>query len=272
MPLVEQTLFGESNKPAEAIERIKHFEGTALQLSPDGYYVAFSGGKDSIVVLDLVRRAGVAHKAHFHLTTVDPPELLSYIRVHYPDVTRERPRYSMYQLIKKNLMPPTRTARYCCRELKERGGSDSMVITGVRWAESIRRKGRRLVEQCNRVARKMYLHPIIEWSDDEVWEYIRSRQLPYCSLYDEGLKRIGCVGCPMSPRNMPEQFKRWPRFARMYKHAFTEIVKARQSSGKLDEWDSAHPTLSNQWRTAEGLWQWWLSGQQSQSEDAGLFE
>ncbi len=97
-----------------AIARIREF------CPPEGYYVAFSGGKDSIVVKDLVLRAGVKHELHFNLTTVDPPELFRYIRTHHPDVIWHRPEKTMWQLIVERRMPPTRKVRYCCEELKEK--------------------------------------------------------------------------------------------------------------------------------------------------------
>ena len=79
-----------------AIDRIQMFEGAAISMSPDGYYVAFSGGKDSIVMLDLVRRAKVRHTVNYHITTVDPPELVYYIRKNYPGIRWNRPLYTMW--------------------------------------------------------------------------------------------------------------------------------------------------------------------------------
>lgn len=83
--LIENTLFGTRDKVAEAIQRLKSFE------PEDGYYVAFGGGKDSIVVLDLVKRSGVKYDAHYTITSVDPPELIRYIRKHHPDVAMDFP-------------------------------------------------------------------------------------------------------------------------------------------------------------------------------------
>lgn len=189
--LIENTLFGVRDKVQTAIDRIKEF------CPPEGYYVAFSGGKDSTVVLDLVKRAGVKYDAHYNRTTVDPPELVRFIREQYPDVEERKPEMNMWQLIPKKRMPPTRTVRYCCQYLKEGGGAGRTVITGVRWAESTKRSKRRMVEVCNKNASKIHLHPIIDWSEYDVWTYIRSNNLPYCSLYDKGYKRLGCIGCPL---------------------------------------------------------------------------
>lgn len=140
--LKEQTLFGEIDKVDLAIRRIK------LHEPPEGYYVAFSGGKDSCVILDLVKRAGVKFSAHLNITTVDPPEVLKFVRQNYPEVTMEKPKISMKKLIEKKGILPTRLARYCCAEFKERGGIGRFVVTGVRHAESVRRRKWKLIEPC----------------------------------------------------------------------------------------------------------------------------
>ena len=132
--LVEETLFGTHDKVQIAIDRLRTFEPT------EGYYLAFSGGKDSQAVYHLCREAGVKFDAHYSLTTVDPPEVIYFMREHYPDVAVEHPGITMWDLIVKKGMPPTRIVRYCCDRLKERGGQGRFVITGVRWAESSRRK------------------------------------------------------------------------------------------------------------------------------------
>ena len=141
--LKEMTLYGEVDKVKVAINRLK------LHEPPEGYYVAFSGGKDSCVVLDLCKRAGVKYDAHYSVTTVDPPELIYFIRRYYPDAweNRMRPETSMWKLIPKKRMPPTQLVRYCCKYFKENGGG-RFVVTGVRHQESAKRAKRKLVETC----------------------------------------------------------------------------------------------------------------------------
>lgn len=136
MALIENTLFGVEDKVALSIQALQSFE------PPEGYYVAFSGGKDSVVIKKLCDLAGVKYDVHYSVTSVDPPELVSFIKKHYPDVQRDIPRDSdgnvltMWNLIPRKLMPPTRMVRYCCADLKETGGYGRFVVTGVRWAES----------------------------------------------------------------------------------------------------------------------------------------
>lgn len=142
-------------KEKRAIDYLRTFEPES-----ESYYLCYSGGKDSDCIRILAELAGVNHEVHHNLTTVDVPETVQYIRaimseygerqlikteterfyrygdkgfIHLPELT-------MWELIVKKKMPPTRLARYCCEALKERGGKGRIKITGVRWAESRNRK------------------------------------------------------------------------------------------------------------------------------------
>ena len=256
-----------------ALKRIETFQ------RPEGLYLAFSGGKDSVVCKRLLDMAGVKYDAHYRVTSVDPPELVRFIRDTYPDVERDVPRddagkpITMWNLIPRKLMPPTRLVRYCCEELKETGGEGRMTVTGVRWAESKNREdnqgvvtimsrsvhkeldgntdfrptrqggvmlmndndeNRKLVEFCYR-RHKTTLNPIIDWTDAEVWRFIRQERIPYCCLYDEGFHRLGCIGCPMATRRGRSiEFARWPKYLTAYLHAFERMIREREKRGKLD--------------------------------------
>ena len=113
----------------------------------EGYYLAFSGGKDSQCIYHLAKMAGVKFDAHYNVTSVYPPELIYFIREHYPDLIFDYPidkdgkRITMWNLIVKHKMPPTRLARYCCKSLKESQGKGRIAVTGVRWAAKKVKKG-----------------------------------------------------------------------------------------------------------------------------------
>lgn len=244
-----QTLFG--NMDQIAIERLRTFESNALAKRDDGYYVAYSGGKDSDVILDLVRRSGVKYTAHYHVTTCDPPELIKHIKTQN-DVVFDKPEITMWALIKKKHGPPLRSRRFCCEHLKERGGIDAIVVTGIRWEESTQRKKRRMIETCYKHKEKRFLNVIIDWSTTDVWSYLRGRNISYCSLYDEGFKRLGCVLCPMS-RDTERDIQRWPRIAKLWERA----IKA-----------TFNPEISS-FETAEELWLWWLDRDSHKKKEDG---
>lgn len=242
-------------KDDEALERIKYL------FPPEGYYVAYSGGKDSTVILDLIRRSGVPYDAHYNLTTVDPPELVAHVRKQ-PDVEIHHPAESMWALIVRNGMPPTQLVRYCCRLLKERGGEGRTVVTGVRWAESPRRAKRQMVETCYQDGTRHYLHPVIDWSHEDVWAYIRDRGLPYCSLYDEGHKRLGCILCPLaSKRKRLREAERWPQYKQAYLNTFERMLAERERKGK-----------KTQWKDADDVYRWWLDLREADEYQLGMFE
>lgn len=122
-----------TEKEKIAIERLKAFEPES-----EPYYLCYSGGKDSDTIRILASLAGVKHDIVNNHTTVDAPETVRYIRT-IPNVQIMMPEKTMWQLIEERLMPPTRLVRYCCSELKERGGKGRKKVTGVRWAESASR-------------------------------------------------------------------------------------------------------------------------------------
>jgi phosphoadenosine phosphosulfate reductase len=240
--LVYHDLFaGRISKIDKAIERIKFHE------PPEGYYLAFSGGKDSIVIKRLADIAGVKYDAHFNLTTIDPPELVHFIKKYHPDVVIERPKIPLTEMmIKKGF--PMRNQRWCCEIYKERTAKNRIVLTGVRWAESFRRAKRSMIESCYK-RKKTYLHPIIDWTDADVWDFIKKENIPYCSLYDEGFKRIGCVLCPLASGNMAKEAKRWPKIAQRLEKTFIKIYNHKKAQGK----DSI-----SRWKDGKEMFLWWL--------------
>ena len=131
----------------------------------------------------------------------------------------------MYQLIIKNKIPPLRQMRYCCSELKERGGNGRFKVTGIRAEESPRRAKRPQLEKSHD-GKTTFLHIIKDWSEADIWQYIRENNLPYCSLYDEGFKRIGCVLCPFqSGANTKRDLERFPAIADYCRRACRKSFK-----------------------------------------------
>ena len=245
---MRRTLLDKETMDEVAIKRLQEYEQMALDMHPDGFYLAYSGGKDSDVILNLARRSGVKFTAHHNLTTCDPPEVVYHIRKQ-PEVIIKKPKLSMWALIRKKGMPPRRNARFCCQEIKETGGKGRVVVTGVRWGESARRSKRQMVEACYRTGNKKYFHPIIDWPTSAVWEYIRERKIEYCCLYDPpyNQRRVGCVLCPLI-RDVERQMELWPAIGRAWERA----VKATYDPKKIEDRGGFV------FQTAEEFWQWWL--------------
>jgi len=238
MALIEHDLFrGRIDKVQIAIDRMKMFE------PPEGYYLAYSGGKDSDTILALAKMAGVKFDAHYN-RAVEPPEVYWHVKKH-PEVKIHLPKETMWQLIRRKHCPPLRQARFCCEFLKESSGGGRFVLTGVRAEESVMRAKRKMVDNCLKDGGKRYLHPIIDWSAKDVWQFLRQNNVEYCRLYDEGFKRIGCVLCPCSSRRDIEAL-RWPKIREAYKRAM------ERGGCKL--------TIER-----------WLSTYKGKTEDGGLF-
>lgn len=115
----------------------------------DGFYLAFSGGKDSQCLYHVAQLAGVPFKAHFSPTTVDPPQLIRFIRANYKDVQFEKVSKTIYQVAVEKTILPTMRVRWCCAEFKEQAGRGRVTLVGVRHQESAKRANRGEVEVTN---------------------------------------------------------------------------------------------------------------------------
>lgn len=204
----------------QAIERIRKFAKIAKAMKFE-IAVGFSGGKDSCVVYDLCKRSGVPFKAYFN-HTFESCTTLRFIRENYPEVIWRRDhKYGFIQNIRvnhKGFLPTVQSA-YCCKDYKHNPKYvDECSIVGVRKAESQKRKSLTAIgvknktllnknkaliddyfeEHCQRVgtASVIQLKPIIDWTDDDVWNYIHAHGIPVNPEYMQGRKRVGCIVCP----------------------------------------------------------------------------
>jgi len=112
-------------------------------------------------------------------------------------------------------------------------------------------ESRKLIEQCYQKGR-VTVNPIVEWSDADVWDFIRDQHLPVCSLYGEGFTRIGCIGCPMArPKKRLEEFARFPQYARLYRRAIEKyLARIKEKGTPLPEcWGDG---------SVNDVWHWWL--------------
>lgn len=276
------------DKEKTAIIRLQEASQMSLALYGLPLVITISGGKDSSVCLELAKRSGIPFEVLHNHTTADAPETVYFVRedmkrleetgvscaINYPSYKGKR--ISMWDLIPQKLMPPTRLVRYCCDILKEGGGKGRFIVTGVRWAESAKRaknrgvleilhrdkekkiilnndndEDRRLFETCA-LKGKRVCNPIIDWSDDDVWDYIRGNRIEINPLYQEGFKRVGCVGCPMTgTKSRQFEFARYPKFRDMYIRAFDKMLNERIRKNKMQ----------GTWRigtTGRDVYHWWM--------------
>lgn len=266
-----------------AIERLKAASDMSLRLFEKPLVITYSGGKDSDVLLHLARASGIPFEVLHSLTTADAPETVRHVYDTFrrleekgvkcdvdKHVQPDGSRVTMWNLIPRKLMPPTRLVRYCCAVLKEGGGKDRFIATGVRWAESMARKrrgglevltskpqsklilsndndeDRRLFETCQ-LKGKRVVNPIIDWKDNEVLDYAAIEKIPMNPLYCEGFHRVGCVGCPMASKARTMEFARYPRIKAAYIRAFDRMLEERRKR-----------SLPCQWQSGVDVFHWWM--------------
>lgn len=250
-------------KIEQAIKLLRQNESMAISRSSNGYYDCNSGGKDSGVVKRLLQLAKVRHASHYSNVTIDPPPLIYHLRRSYPDTVWHSVgiHLPMY-MAKKAIGPPRRSCRWCCEIYKEQGGNGLVKTVGVRADESTRRKG--LWSQIKQDTRNksILVSPILYWTEKDVWEFTHAENIPYCELYDEGFRRLGCVGCPLpGPLQQRKEFDLWPKYEQLWQRGFVahwDRYKDQIRKDGTERWSS--------FRTWMDLWDWWVSGAASEGE------
>ena len=120
------------------------------------------------------------------------------------------------------------------------------------------RENAKMVEMCYKT-HSTTLNPIVDWDDAEVWEFIKEYEVPYCCLYDEGFKRLGCIGCPMGSREQRErEFERYPKYKALYLKAFEKMIENRGGSAEISDsrgmvQDVDGRTTDYRWQTADDI-------------------
>ena len=255
-----------------SIDLLRKSEKMALRLDPEnGFYLTFSGGKDSQALYHIAVMGGVKFKAHMNLTSVDPPEVIRFVKQHYPDVELIKPKMSIYDMALKKHILPTRFFRWCCAEFKEMSGAGKVTLIGIRKAESARRKkreeistqikGKRTEETFDQWSEhqekmvtcvggkdKILVSPIIHWTEQDVWEFLNDVvKVPHCELYDEGYTRIGCICCPMSQKRQKlREIKQYPHVKRRWIQTLQKLI------------DEGY--INHNFRDPEFGFNWWISG------------
>jgi phosphoadenosine phosphosulfate reductase len=212
------------------------------------YFLCFSGGKDSTVLLHLARRANANFDVHHHFCPLEPPELRNFAK-RVGQGIEDYPLQTLAEAAEHHAIMPHWRSRWCCGLYKEAHGHNRILLTGIRWEESHARAKRQMVETL-RHGRRTAVNPIIDWTTTDVWTYIREFNLPYCELYDQGWKRLGCVGCPLAA-NRNVELERWPAIRTLWQHVAQHVYKAQIEKGK-PHYSSWQETYNNWARPMRG--------------------
>lgn len=257
-------------KIKKSILTIQTYEEEALRRDPvNGYYLCDSFGKDSCVILHLAQQAGVKFTAHHSLTTIDPPELVLFGKKNHTGTIIHKPAKPLLAKVANDwTVLPSRRFRVCCGEYKEAATSgDSVIVLGVRAQESTKRANWKVWTP---LKKKWALNPILYWTDENVWQYIKQNNIPYCSLYDKGWKRLGCIGCPLaSTKERLRHFALYPKYEKLWKDAVTKfwirMHNAVKPNGEYYYW--------HKFNTADELYQFWMEMLPEEEDDCmmGLF-
>lgn len=203
--------------------------------------VCFSGGKDSEVILELAKMAGINYRAIYKNTTIDPPHTIAHCKSKGVEIIH--PKTKFFDLVKKKGFP-TRRARFCCSELKEYKVLDNSV-QGIRRSESVKRSQNYDAQEpviCRIYGNKKnhvnVCLPILEWTDKDVEQFIKMRGIKCHPLYYDEVgnfhveRRLGCIGCPLKSNNGIADFVQRPKF-------FKRLVEC----GKI--WWDTHPNIKS---------------------------
>ena len=269
-----------------SIELLQKAQAMAFTYSEKGYYLAFSGGKDSQALYHVAKMAGVAFEAHYALTTLDPPELVRFIRSNYPDVITDRPKMTFAQVCLKKKALPTQRRRFCCAVLKETRGAGTVTLTGVRRQESYKRSKRNEAEkigskkarfsgtfeqldqftrskelegvQCVNGKDKIVINPIIEWSEADVWYFLNEvAKVEHCVLYDRGWRRIGCLFCPMASKREILKQGGGGEYPKYHALIMRTIHRLRENGYMNQYTDLTDEEVFRWWISKEGIKHWY---------------
>ena len=203
--------------------------------------VSYSGGKDSDVILELVRMSGVDYRAIYKNTTIDPPGTIAHCKENGVEIMP--PTINFFDLIKKKGFP-TRRARFCCEKLKEYKVMD-VAVQGIRRSESTARSKR--YSETDPVICRIYgskknhcsvILPILSWTDGDIAEFVAERKIKCHPLYydEKGNfhpeRRLGCMACPLSGKKAVDDFKKYPK-----------LLKRWIECGQI--WWDSHPNASS---------------------------
>lgn len=252
--MVSQTLQKKIDRAIKLLQSAGH-DGRVVE-------VAYSGGKDSDVILQLAKESGINFIAIHKLTTIDPPGTLKHVRE--MGVSIKRPKYSFFQLVAMKGQP-SRLRRFCCSKLKEYPLMMHAVI-GVRAEESSKR-AKRYVEPtaCRAYSKTSVVQqyfPILDWTLDDIVQFAEDRGLRFAPVYydADGVlhpeRRLGCMCCPLASRkHRIEEFSKYPGMVRLYVRAIQRYIDAHPTSKMASTYTACEAFAHDVFFSEKGEWE-----------------
>lgn len=261
----------------------------AFQPQNEPYYLCYSGGKDSDCVRILAELAGVNYDLVHNLTTVDAPETVRYVKSVGASIQRPS-KTMWQLIVEKGMPPTRLVRYCCsclkehggkgrvkitgvrraesanraanCDFIKIVGKSKTVSRTAAEMGAEfvVTRKGGVILNGDTAVNRQLVeefysktstaINPIVDWTENDVWEFLRYHGCESNPLYQCGYKRIGCVGCPMASKSHRiAEFERYPKYRENYIRAFEKMLERGKERGIVYRLN---------WQTAEDVMNWWL--------------
>lgn len=229
-------------KIQHAIKLLQSYKGSVpMELS-------YSGGKDSDVILELAKMAGINYRAIYKCTTIDPPHTIAYCKSKGVEIMR--PKEKFFDLVKRKGVPTMR-ARFCCEVLKEYKILDN-AIQGIRRCESTKRA--RLYQEpivCRMYngSKKNHVNvylPILEWSNEDVERFIAMRGIKCHPLYydEQGNfhveRRLGCIGCPLQSDKGKADYLKRPKFLKRLVECAKIFMETHPDSSSVRKFGNAY--------------------------------
>lgn len=265
----------------KAVQRVQMASDMSQVYFKQPLTVCYSGGRDSEVLVEIAKISKVPFIIQHSHTTIDAPPTVKHIRKQFAKWENEGykckidyPPQSFWQLLGRKTTPPTRLIRYCCEEQKEFANKNKVLLTGVRWDESSKRKNNRGIYESNAVKKENRIilmndnddrqqltnrcmqlnlttvNPIIDWSDKLRDDFITDLKLECNPLYCMGFKRCGCVGCPMASKQQRYfEFEMFPKYKALYMKGFQRMLDYRNYREKQG---LSHYKM--QFKTANDIW------------------
>lgn len=251
-------------KVQRAIKLIQSASKIAAENGCPEIELAYSSGKDSDVILELTKMAGVPYRAIYKNTTIDNCGSISHAQAMGAEMVR--PKLSFFELIAKHGLP-NKLRRFCCGYLKEYKVLDYVII-GVRREESVKRAKRYTEPEVCRVYNKnenarQYL-PILDWTSQDVAEFIAERGIKCHPLYydEQGNfhpeRRVGCIGCVMLDKKRIEYFKQYPNMVKAYARALRKFRETHPDSKAVSMYADEYEHLVRDffyWRKTQKEWE-----------------